>query len=134
MAKFSLTTLKKELMKKTKKELVEEISELCQRLPQVKDYYRSQGIEAKSVIRKYKAAIRKEFIQRSGKPYPRGRVSEAVKAVNQFRNIAADPEMIADVMLTFVESVSHFCDAYCPDDDEFSDRSIEMFEDTLVLG
>ncbi len=60
---LSLLDLKRALSKKTKGELVNEISTLCQKFPQIKEYYQAQMSGPKDVLNKHKSIIEKEFIE-----------------------------------------------------------------------
>ena len=130
---FSLTTLQKTLTKKTKAELIDEISALCKSFPQVKEYYQAQTDEPKDVLKKYKAIIEKEFIEGKRRGLPKGRISVAKKAISDFTKLSKDADLISDLMLTFVESVSWFSTEYCPDRESFYTSPENMFEKALKL-
>lgn len=53
MTKFSIIELKKELDQKTKKELLNEISTICKKFPQVKEYYQAQYADSLDVLEKF---------------------------------------------------------------------------------
>ena len=133
MKKFTITHLKKELVQKTKEELIKEITTLCQTFPQVKEYYQAQGNEIQELVKKYKSMIEKEFIEGKTRGMPKARFSVARKAVNDFKKLTNDIDLIADVMLTYVESISWFNGEYFPDVEEFYTRPEEMFENVLTL-
>ena len=133
MSKFTITNLKKELSKKTKKELIQEISKLCQTFPQVKEYYKAQGSDIQEVLKKYKDIIEKEFIEGKTRGMPKARFSVARKALNDFKKFTNEPEFIADIMLTYVESVSWFNTEYGPDVEDFYTRPEDLFETVLAL-
>lgn len=75
MTKFSITELKKELDQKTKKELINEISNMYKKFPQVKEYYHAQYADSIDVLEKYVEIIEKEFVD--GKTYHAGAPSFA---------------------------------------------------------
>jgi len=132
--KFTMTNLKKELGKKTKKELVQEISALCQKFPQVREYYKMQtdaAEDVRSVMKHYKNIIEKEFVDGKTRGNPKARFSVAKKAVDDFKKLTKNPELIADMMLTYVESISDFNSDFFPDSEEFYVRPVDMFEDVL---
>lgn len=133
MAKFTITHLKKQLSQKTKDELIKEIATLCQTFPQVKEYYQAQGTDIQEIAKKYKHIIEKEFIEGKTRGLPKARFSVARKALNDFKKLTNEPELIADMMLTYVESVSWFNTEYSPDVEDFYTRAEDMFETVLEL-
>ena len=134
MDKFSLTILKKQLSQKSKEELIKEIATLCKTFPQVKEYYKAQTGDIQQIIDKYKEIIKKEFIAKSPRtPAPKARFSVARKALNDVKKLTNDPEIIADVMLTYVASVSHFNTEWGPDVEDFYTRPEDLFEQALAL-
>lgn len=133
MTKFTLSTLKKQLSQKTHKELIQEISALCQKFPQVKDYYAAQTSDAKDVIKKYKKIIKKEFMQEGERGFPKGRLSAGKKVISDLRKLTDDPELIAEIMLTYVESVSWFNTEYHLDQEKYYVSPEDVFEKVLAL-
>jgi hypothetical protein len=133
MKNFTITQLKKQLSLKTKEELVKEIATLCQIFPQVKEYYQAQESDIQELVKKYKDIIEKEFIEGKTRGLPKARFSTARKAVNDFKKLTDDTELIADVMLTYVESISWFNNAYSPDIGEFYTKPENMFDNVLML-
>jgi hypothetical protein len=133
MSKFTITNLKKQLAQKTKTELVKEIVILAQTFPQVKEYYKAQGSDIQDLVKKYKEIIEKEFIDGETRGFPKLRFAVAQKAINDFKKLTREPELIADIMLTYVESISWFNTEYGPDSEEFYTRSEDMFETVLAL-
>ena len=131
---FSILDLKKALSKKTKDELINEISTLCQKFPQVKEYYQAQISDPKEVLNRHKTIIEKEFIEGKTRGLPKGRLSVGKKAISDFRKLTKDPELISDLMLTFVESVSWFSTEYGPDRETFYTSPENMFEKALKLA
>lgn len=133
MAKLTATQLKKQLASKTKEQLIHEISTLYQKLPQVKEYYQAQGEDIQEIAKKHKDIIEKEFVEGKTRGNPKLRFSVARNALNDFKKLTDDPALIADVMLTYVESISWFNSEYGPDAEEFYTRPENMFEETLIL-
>lgn len=133
MQKLTLTQLKKQLAHKSKEELIKEIGVLYQKFPQVKEYFFIQTNDTQSVLQKYKEIIEKEFIEGKTRGLPKVRFSVARKAVNDFKKLTDDPMLIADLMFTYVESVSWFNKAFAPDVEEFYTRPEYMFEEALEL-
>jgi hypothetical protein len=130
---LSLSDLKRALSKKTKGELVNEISTLCQKFPQIKEYYQAQMSGPKDVLNKHKSIIEKEFIEGKARGLPKARLSVGKKAISDFRKLTNDPELISDLMLTFVESVSWFSSEFSPDRETFYTSAENMFEKAFKL-
>lgn len=131
MAKFTLTQLKKELAQKTNEELIQEIATLYKTFSQVKEYCQARSSDIQDVLVKYKTIIEKEFVERNtGKRrnFPKARFAVARKALNDFKKLTNDPKLLADIMLTYVESISWFNSEYGPDVEEFYTRPEDMFE------
>lgn len=131
--KFTTAHLKKELSRKTKEEIIQQISTLCQLFPQVKEYYQAQTDDTDEILKKYKDIIEKEFIEGKGRGLPTARLSVGKKSVSDFKKLIQDPNMIADVMFTYVESVSSFCSEFEPNTEEYYISAENMFEQVLVL-
>lgn len=132
MKKLTVTDLKKHLAKKTKEELIQDIAALYQRLPQVQEYYQIQAGDGDEAVRKYKKLIIEEF-EGKGKALPKARLSAGKKAISDFKKLTDNPELIADVMLTYVESVSSFNSEFNLDTEEFYTSPEDMFEKTLAF-
>ena len=133
MSKTSWTQIKKELGQKTKQELVQEISTLYKRFPQVKEYYQVQTSGADEVLDKYKSIIEKEFIEGKTRGLPKARFTVAKKALSDFKKLTKDPDLLADLMLTFVASVSSFNSEFGSDVEKFYTIPEDMFEEVLQL-
>ena len=133
MKKFTITQLKKQLSLKSKEELIKEIGTLCQTFPQVKEYYQAQGDDIQALLNKYKAIIEKEFIEGQTRGLPKARFSVARKALNDFKKLTDNVELIADISLTYVESVSSFNSQFGPDSEEFYTKPENLFEEVLAL-
>ncbi len=131
---FILIRFKKSPIQKTKGELVNEISTLCQKFPQVKDYYQARSRDPKDVLNKHKTIIEKEFIEGKTRGLPKARLSVGKKAISDFRKLSKDPELITDLMLTFVESVSWFSAEFGPDRETFYTSPEKMFEKALKFA
>jgi hypothetical protein len=131
--KLSLTDLKRNLAQKSKEELVQEISILYQRFPQVKDYYQIQASAEDEVVQKYKNLIIEEFTEGKRRAFPKARLAAGKKAVSDFRKLTSNPELIIDVMLTYVETVSSFNSNFSPDTEEYYTSPEDMFEKALAM-
>jgi len=132
MPKLTVTELKKQLATKSKEELIQEIAILYQKIPEVKEFYQLQTGDARQVAEKYKDIIVKEFAGK-GRAFPKARLSAGKKAVSDFKKLSDDPELVSDVMLTYVESVSSFNDEYSVKDEDYYTSPEDMFEVALAL-
>ena len=133
MGKLTLATLKKQLSHKTKAELVQEIAMLYKTFQPVKEYYQAQSGDVQELIKKYKSVIEKEFILGKTKGMPSARLSVARKALNDFKKLTKEPELIADMMLFYVECVSSFNTEFGPSEEKFYTGSEDLFEKTLAF-
>ncbi len=133
MTKFSITELKKELDQKTKKEIINEISTICKKFPQVKEYYQAQYADSIDVLEKYIEIIEKEFVDGQTRGYPKARLNVAKKAVQDFKKINDDPALLADIMLRFVECVSAFNSDFGVEEERYYTSPEDMFKKTLKL-
>ena len=133
MEKFSLTNLKKILNQKSKKELITEISILCKNFPQVKDYYKAQSFDSTEVLEKYVTIIEKEFIDGKTRGFPKGRISVAKKAIQDFKKLTEDSLLLANLMFTFVECISNFNSEFGVDEEKYYNAPEDMFEKALIL-
>lgn len=133
MSKFSVTELKKQLSSKTKDELIKDMAKICQKYPQVREYYMAQHGDARELLIKYKTIIENEFIEGKTRGFPQGRLSIARKALTDFKKLTKDPAMVIDLMLTYTASVSWFSSAYGPDEERYYKNPENMFEAALKL-
>lgn len=133
MKKFTITNFKKQLAQKTKEELIKEIATLCQTFPQVKEYYKGQGSDIQELVTKYKRIIEQEFIEGKTRGFPKARLSVARKALTDFKKLTNDPDLIIEMMLTYVESISWFNSEYGPDVQKFYTIPEDMFEQALAM-
>jgi hypothetical protein len=102
---MSKSALKKELLKLTKEQLVEQILDLYEKNKSIKEFYDFylNPHNEKELMDKYKKIIRKEFNverpERSDEKF-----SVAKKAISEFKSLQPSPEALADVMLFLPES------------------------------
>ena len=133
MSKVTWTQIKKGLAEKSKEDLIKEISTLYKKFPQVKEYYQAQTIAVDDILNKYKNIIEKEFIEGKTRGLPKARFNVAKKAISDFKKLTSDVDLIIDLMLTFVASVSSFNTEFCPDVEKFYTSPEDMFEEALKL-
>lgn len=129
--KTSLIELKKSLSDKTKAELIEEITLLYKKFPNVKEYYQSAFSSTNgAVLDKYKEIINSEFLMRSNRP-PKMRISIAKKAISDFKKISQSKQDIADLMLTYVEAGVCCSQKFCDTNQAFYNSVESMYEGVL---
>jgi len=133
MGNFSLTNLKKELNKKSKKELITEISTLYKKLSQVKDYYKVQSVDSTEILEKYATIIEKEFDVGKSRGLPKGRINIAKKAIQDFKKLTEDPLLLVDLMFTFVEFISNYNSEFGVDEEKYYNAPEDMFREALIL-
>lgn len=133
MGKVTWIQIKKELAEKPKKELIKEISVLYTKFSQVKEYYQIQSLDATDILQKYKNIIEKEFVEGKTRRIPKARFNVAKKALSDFKKLTSDPDLLADLMLTFVASASNFNSNFAPDVEKYYRIPEDMFEDVLKL-
>lgn len=134
MAKISVASLRKTLNNQSKSDLVKEILLLYKKIPAVKEYYAIQAGDPKKILEKYKAIIEKEFVEGRTRGMPKLRFSVAREALNDFKKLTDDPYLIADLMLTYAESVSLFSSEYGPREEKFYNLPENMFEEVLEMA
>jgi len=134
MSKFSITSLRKSLKEKSKEELVNEIILLSKKIPAVKEYYKAQSGDLQEVLKKYKTIIQKEFVEGMTRGMPKVRFAVARKALNDFKKLTDNQELIADLMLTYSESISYFSSDFGPNEEKFYTLPEELFEKVLSMA
>jgi len=110
---MSKLSLKKELQRHTKEQLMEQILDLYNKNKAVKEFYDFllNPHHEKELAEKYKKLIRKEF--NVEKPVRAGlKYSVAKRAIADFRDLQPSPETLADVMLTLPEYACEFTYSY----------------------
>jgi Family of unknown function (DUF6155) len=130
-SKLTLSELKKRLSTKTNAELIEEIVQLYNKFPVVKESLQSSLCDDETeTLKKYKDIIKKEFIGR-GNRFPGMRLSVARKAVTEFKKISRSTHNIADLMISYVEAGVHCTLEYGDIDSSFYNSMESMYETAL---
>jgi hypothetical protein len=131
---MSKPTLKKELLKLTKEQLVEQILDLYDKNKAVKEFYDFylNPHNEKELVVKYKKLIRKEFNvekpERSTEKF-----SVAKKVISEFKSLRPTPEALADVMLYLPESACELTYRYGDFSEQFYDSSYNNYKAALVF-
>lgn len=117
---MSKASLKNELQKLTKEQLIEQILDLNDNNKTVKtfyDFYLNPNNE-NELLEKCKKAVRKEFdidnLQRTGLKF-----SVAKKAISELKELKVSPEILADAMLYLVECTCQFTSEYGDMDESY---------------
>jgi hypothetical protein len=55
-------------------------------------------------------------------------VSQAKRAISDYRKAVGDPDGLAELMVFFCEQAAGFCDDICSDDKGYFDALVRMFE------
>lgn len=124
-------TLKKHLQQFTKEQLIEQINELHKKYKEVKDYYSfCLNPDEKKTLGKYKAIIYESFYPKRGFKL---NLSQARKAISDFKKLSPSPEHIADAMVYFVECGVLFTNDFGDIDESFYNSMKGMFEDACFF-
>ena len=125
------SAVKAYLMQRSPEELLEEALDIFARFPVVQDYYYAKlhPVDDTELLKKYKAAIRKEFFPEHG--FGKANRSVARKAVADYKKVSGDPAGLADVMLYFVEMGVKFTNEYGDIDEPFYNSMERMFHKAL---
>jgi|SRR5690606_18300201 len=125
---MSKPALKKELLKLSKEQLIEQILDLYGKNKSIKtfyDFYLNPQNE-KELLKKCKRVIRKEFNverpERSGLKF-----SVAKRAITELKNLQVSPETIADAMLYLAESACEFTSEWGDMDESFYNAAWNNF-------
>lgn len=106
---MSKTQLKKQLLTLTKEQLVEQILELYESYKSVKEFYSFYlNPNENELFEKYKAIIINEFYPKGKFSEPKTRFSVAKKAIADFSTVKPSPNLIGDLLVTFVEIACKF--------------------------
>lgn len=106
---MSKSTLKKELQKLTKAQLIEQVLELYDAYKPVKEFYTFYlKPDEKAATEQYRKRIVQEFYPNTKSFEPKLRFSEAKKAIAEFTALKPSPEQIADLLMTLAEMACKF--------------------------
>jgi len=106
---MSKMLLKKHLQSQSKEQIIEQILDLYNNYKPVKEYYTFYlNPDEQGMFEKYKAIIVNEFYPKTKSFNPKTRFSVAKKAIADFSKLKPSPELIGDLMVTFVENACQF--------------------------
>ncbi|MFD2286887.1 hypothetical protein GJU39_09065 [Pedobacter petrophilus] len=129
---MSKPSLKKELSKLTKGQLIEHIIDLYDKNSSVKEFYKFylNPKNEKELVDKYKKLIRKEFNvenpMRSTEKF-----SVAKRAISDFKNLQPSPESLTDVMLYLPESACELTHRYGDFSEQFYNSTYNNYKAAL---
>lgn len=129
---MSKKALKKELIKLTKEQLIEQILDLYNKNKAVKEFYNFylNPNSDKDLAEKYKAVINKEFNIKSPERASL-KFSVAKRAIADFKALQPSPTALADLMLTLPECACKFTNMYGDIGESFYNASVNNFEAAL---
>jgi len=106
---MSKTLLKKHLQSLQKEQIIEQVLELYINYKPVKEYFTFfLNPDEQGMFKKYRALIVNEFYPKTKSFNPKTRFSVAKKAISDFSKLNPSPELIGDLMVTFVENACQF--------------------------
>lgn len=131
MSQIKLQELKNYLANKSETELKQEIIELFKLFPTIKEYY---SLKVKldgedEVLEKYKKKVKDEFFPDKG--FGKLRLSDAKKAISDFKKISKSPKNIADLMVSYVEYGVEFTNEYGDINEAFYYSIEKMYLDAM---
>ena len=85
------------------------------------------------IIKTYKGIIEKEFIEGKARGLPPARISVAVDTIKDFKKKIQGQALIAEFIFFSVECISSFIYKFSPDDEEYYEEPVYMFEEALEL-
>ena len=130
---LSLGTLKRYLKPRSREELVTDIVDLFTRFDSVRDYYHTRLApeDEATVIEKYKAVIKDEFLPARG--LGQARLSVARRAVSDYRKVSRSKASLVDLMLYYVEIGVEFTNTYGDIDTAFYESLGNMYKWAVEL-
>lgn len=129
---MSKTVIKKHLESLSKEQIIEKVLELYESYKPVKEYFTFYlNPDEKGMFEKYKALIVNEFYPKTKSFNPKTRFSVAKKAIADFSKLKPSPELIGDLMVTFVENACQFTFDYGDMWEQYYDSTVTNFNLTL---
>jgi hypothetical protein len=132
---MSRISLKKELQKLSKEQIIEQVLDLYDANKSVKEFYKFylNPEREKELMEKYKKIIVNEFQPASRSHYPKGRYSVAKKAIADFKSLRPSPELVAELMLALVENACICASTYGGFPESFFTSITSNFESALIF-
>lgn len=132
-SKIKLGHLKSHLKQLSKDELISDIVELYGKIDPVKDYYQTKLIPEgeEQVVEKYKTIVKNEFFPSRG--FGKLRLSDAKKAISDYKKICRNKALLADLMLLYVEMGVKFINYYGDIKESFYSSGQTLYEEAIKL-
>ncbi|OFX29924.1 MAG: hypothetical protein A2X08_08635 [Bacteroidetes bacterium GWA2_32_17] len=128
---MGLTDIKKELKKLEKDKLVDLVADLCKKNKSVKDFFDFYiNPNEKDLFVKYKDTVYEAFFPKRGY---RLRLSNGEKAISDFRKLETSKELLADLMLFYVETGVEFTNEFGDIDEPFYNSVASVYSQALTL-
>jgi len=126
---MSLSNVKKELNKFDKKKLIDLITELYKNNRSVKEYLDFfANPDEKQLSEIYKEKVLQAFYPKRGFEL---KLRDAKTAISDFKKLGPSTELLADIMLFYVECGVRFTNDYGDIDEPFYSSLEKMYEKTL---
>ena len=123
--------IKKELKKLDKDKLVDMIADLYKKNKSVKEYFDFYiNPNEQELFAKYKDKVYEAFYPKRG---DRLKLSEGKKAITDFKNLEASRELLAELMLVYVETGVEFTKEYGDIDEPFYNSIASVYYQALKL-
>ncbi|WP_116125889.1 DUF6155 family protein [Lewinella sp. IMCC34183] len=116
----------------TEEELREELQRLYARFPVLREYYQMELGDAKKVVDKYKAALRKSFFPARGRG-KRGR-SQSRKIIKKFAEVSIHPKDLVELHFYRAELMAEYINAMRVDSDAYHDSTVKAFEEACAMA
>ena len=113
-------------------ELREEMQRLYARFPVLREYYQMELGDAKKVVDKYKAALRKSFFPARGRG-KRGR-SQSRKLIKKFAEVSIHPKDLVELHFYRAELMAEYIRARRIDSEAYHDSTVKAFEEACTMA
>lgn len=128
---MGLTELKKELQKLDKGKLIDLVADLYKKSPSAKeflDFYVSPDEQA--LFEKYREKVLRAFFPKRGFGF---KLREGKQAISEFKKLGVSPELLAELMLFYVETGVKFTNEFGDISAEFCSSLQGMYDQALAL-
>lgn len=128
---MGLTELKKELQKLDKAKLIELIADMYKKNKSVKEYLDFYvDPNEKELFNTYRTKVIEAFYPKRGDSL---KLKDGKKAISDFKKFEPSPELIADLILVYVETGIRFTNDYGDIDEGFYSSLESAYSDALSL-
>jgi hypothetical protein len=128
---MGLTEIKKELKKLDKDKLVDLVADLYKKNKSVKEFLDFfVNPNEKELFLKYKDKVYEAFYPKRGDRFT---LSDGKKAISDFKKLEASKELLAELMLFYVETGVEFTNEYGDIDDRFYYSIASVYSNALTL-